>query len=169
MKEALCKQFRNLRDDFLDDWVPQFPAFFPCCKPRTTKEQKQLENAKETLQISSIHELATLSRVAGALKKVLDTDNPTPFVNSLPAVDLPIETTRNKFLNNIRHKKSMVLNGSSRCNGSPRSESSRPSLPTPLSLCMNGSPRSSVSSTNYLSPPTSQPPSPGPAVPDLLY
>ena len=169
MKEALCKQFRNLRDDFLDDWVPQFPAFFPCCKPRRTKEQKQLQNAKETLQISSIHEMATFSRVAGALKKVLDTDKPTPFVNSLSAVDLPIETTRSKFLNNIRHKKSMIPHGLPKCNGSPRSESSRPRFSIPLSLYMNGSPRSSVSSTNYLSPPTSQPPSPGAAVPDLLY
>ena len=170
MKEALCKQFRNLRDDFLDDWVPQFPAFFPCCKQRTTKEQKQLENAKETLQISSIRELATLSRVAGALKKVLDTDKQSSLVNSLPMVDLPKDTRTDKVLNNMRHKGSTLPIGSPWYNGSPRPrESPRESLSTPLSFQMNGSPRSSISSVNYLSPAISEPPSPGATVPDLLY
>ena len=87
MRDALEKQFRNLRDDFLDDWIPQFPAFFPCCKPRPTKEQIQLESAKETLKVSSVHELATLSKVAGALKKALDTEQPSSLINSLPKVD----------------------------------------------------------------------------------
>ena len=161
MREALQKQFRNLRDDFLDDWIPQFPAFFPCCKPRPTKEQIQLESAKETLKISSVNELVTLSKVAGALKKVLDSDKPSSLINSLPKVDLPDDVF---ITNNIAQMKNIVPNGSPRFNGSPR-----PSLTTPVNFHMNGSPRSSISSIPYLNAVASDPPSPEANVPDLLY
>ena len=161
MRDALEKQFRNLRDDFLDDWIPQFPAFFPCCKPRPTKEQIQLESAKETLKVSSVHELATLSKVAGALKKALDTEQPSSLINSLPKVDFPDDVF---ITNNFAQKKNMLSNGSPRFNGSPR-----PSLTAAVNFYMNGSPRSSISSVHYLNPVASDPTSTEVHVPDLLY
>ncbi len=165
MTEALQRQMQNFRDDFFDDWVPQCPAFFPCCAPRSSREQKQLETAQQTLQISSFSELATIGMAAGALKKALDSDKPNPIAFSLPPVDGHAgQETKNRWRSMLAKQTEFDGNSPVSQNNvvsaSPRRSLTAPERPTHAH--MNGSPRSSVSSANHLG-------LDGSDVPDLLY